>query len=338
MQTVEEIKYLYFTFDGVSSSRFNLIVQNQGEDLIFPSQPTFENQIITPLYQGATYLAGVQTKDRVFTFSCWVDSITTETVREMLNWLSVNKTGLLSLDYNPNFAYNVKVSNLSDLKHMDLNNDGTGNYEFSLSFITIGNGQAESIYEYNLNETDLIKNIVGPNFDNGGPIAFHYNDKFKLLNYYSGEFPLDITISGATEFDLKLNNMVYYSYEAEEAKTFQIDTKYGFARVINEDGSSSLAESIDGVQSNTNLGAMLIPSGDSKSFISQLIYWNDNTKTIIIDNSDGIISYSSEEAANGNLFLILQDGSYGDNIAIDEPDSNSVIIWTQEELEWEATH
>lgn len=333
-----ETKYLFFTFDGISSSRFNLMAQNQGEDLIFPSQPTFENQIITPLYQGATYLAGVQTKDRVFNFNCWIDSITTETIREMLNWLSVNKTGLLSLDYNPNFAYNVKINTISDLKHLNINNDGTGNYEFTLSFITIGNGQAESIYEYNLSETDLTKKIVGPNFDNGAPIAFYYNNKFKLLNYYASTFPLNITISGITEFDFKLNDVVYYSYEAQDSKTFQIDTQYGFAKIINEDGSSSLAESVDGVVLNTNLGSLQIPSGDSKSFISQLTYWNNNTKTIIIDNSSNLITYNAEEVAKGNLFLIVQDGSYGDNIATEEPDPNSIIIWTQEELEWEAAH
>ena len=138
------MEYLYFNFDGKSSSEFNLLIQNKGEDLSFPSQASFENQIASPLYQGTSYLLGVNKKDRVFNFSCWVDSITTLKMRELLNWLSIDKVGNLILDYNPNFSYRVKISSMGDIKHLAVNNDGTSNYEFQLSFITVGDFAAKS--------------------------------------------------------------------------------------------------------------------------------------------------------------------------------------------------
>lgn len=325
------MQYVYFTFNGVSSSRFNLVVQNQGEDLLFPSQPGFENQIIAPIYQGATYLAGVNKKERIFNFNCWVDSLSIDLVREMLSWLSVDKVGSLVLDYNPNFQYRVKVNSISDFKHMPINGEsGTANYEFTISFITIGNPSAESIATYKITSDDMILNSIGPNFDNGAPVGIYVDNQFKIFNYYSENLPLNITIETSTGFSVILNDKLYYNYNlltGTTQKTFTVDTQYGFCKV-----GGALAESLNYVDTNiTNIGAMRVPSGESQVFISTPLYWSSSTGILQIDNSSNLISYSAAEIAAGNLYLIVQDGSFGDSSTPGLPDEYSSVIWGDDE-------
>ena len=413
-------EYIYFTFDGISSSKYNLVVQNTGEDLIYPSQPGFENQIIAPIYQGATYLAGVNKKERVFNFNCWVDSLALDVLREMLTWLSVNKVGTLSLGYNPNFQYQVKINSIADFKHMAINGeDGTVNYEFQISFVTIGSPASESVITYKVTERNLlpivkagteeITNLItGPNYDNGGPIGFIENNKFKFLNYYSESIPINLNIKTYQGFEVVLNNKTYYKYSlpslttkaagstisgniatlyfsniqssipfsigmtitvsnviasgatpsncyqvlsgvvtacttsyvkyllditptgsysittngtiTKTLTTINVNSEYGFCRINN-----ALAESIAGIKTDTNIGLMKIPSGESQIKIGNLIYWNLDTGIIQIDNNDGIISYLRNEISNGNLYVIIQDGSYGDESTPGIPDYDSII-------------
>lgn len=117
------MEYTYFTFDGVSSKKYNLIIENGGEDLTFPSQPDFDNQITSPLYQDTSYLMGVNKKDRSFNLKCWIDRADRGTINAIIDWLSVDKIGDLVFDYNPNFKYKVKVKNLSDFMHFAVNED-----------------------------------------------------------------------------------------------------------------------------------------------------------------------------------------------------------------------
>lgn len=331
--------YIYFTFNGVSSSRFNLMVQNKGEDLLFPSQPGFDNQIIAPIYQGATYLAGVNKKERVFNFNCWIDSISIDLVRELLVWLSVNKTGILQIGYNPNFQYKVKVNSISDFKHMAINgNSATANYEFTVSFVTIGNPSSESEVTYSLNNYNLktVPSVTGPNYDNGCPVGFVAADgKFKILNYYSESLPLNIDIYTSSGFTINLNDVEYYNYHLVDSYTtlthFTLDTQYGFVKV-----GTALVESLNYIDSNYyNRGAMRVPPGDSKGFVSSI-----TTATAIggvpavviqIDNSLNKIYYSMEDIAKGNIYLIVQDGSFGNESTPGLPDYTSETIWGSDE-------
>lgn len=300
------MEYLYFTFDNISSRKYNLIIQNQGQDLSFPSQPNFENQIISPLYQGTSYLAGINKKERIFNFKCWANSLSLENSRSMLKWLSVDKIGYLILDYNPNFKYKVKINSISDLIHIPVNDDGTINYEFTLSFVTIGDFNSLSVDEYNINNTDLSFDKIGLNFDNGGPIAFKDNNIVKFLNYYSEPIPFILSFTNSTAFDVSLNNVKYYDYEANVVKDFILDTTQGFCKIGN-----NLAETTNGVTKNTNLGVMQIPSGESSTLISDIDSWD--SLTLVINDSDQLINYTSTDIASDNLYIIIEDGSYGNS-------------------------
>lgn len=221
------MEYKYFIFDGISSDKFNLTIQNNGEDLMFPSQANFENQIVSPLYQGTSYLAGVNKKDREFKLNCWVDSLTIARTREMLNWLSVNKISYLSLDYNPNFQYQVKLSSISDFKHFAINNGNTSNYEFTLSFTTIGEFAAESKTTY----TD----VSGLN-DDGFSKGWVSGNDIYFCNMYNLPFYVNFTINSILGFSISKNDIPYYQYLKDGS--FTLDSKTGIClnnkRLIEE--------------------------------------------------------------------------------------------------------
>lgn len=274
--------YMHFTFDGLSSKYFNLIVQNNGQDLSYPSQPSFDNQIVSPLYQGASYLAGVNKKDRVFNFNCWIDSISMKTLREIQNWLSLDKTGYLILDYNTNFKYKVKISSFSDLKHFAINQDGTSNYEFSLSFITIGDFAATSNNKYsslNGNNPDGFLRGV-EDLDNN--ILYFYNT-------YNLPFYLDFGINSTTSFLIKKDDVTHFNYD--RAGLYKIDGKTGFC--LDLDDNKLIEELLEDNAEYTNLGAMMIPS-DIKQIYAEVIddeltfedIFNDTTVRIYVSGNN----------------------------------------------------
>lgn len=237
------MEYLHFTFDGISSQTYSLLIQNKGEDLSHPSQPTFENQIVSPLYQGTSYLAGVNKKDRVFSFNCWANALTLEQSRSMLNWLSVYKVGKLSLDYNPDFFYNVKISTISDFKHMPINNDNTVNYEFTITFTTLEEIAAQS------NTLFTTVNTLGPN---GLLCGLEIGEDIYFYNTYSLPYYLNLSIVSTTGILIKKNDITYYNYPTTGSYT--LNTKYGFCL---DNSGKLIEESLSGIET-TNLGPMSI--------------------------------------------------------------------------------
>lgn len=334
------MNYFYFSFDGISSKNYNLVVQNKGEDLNYPSQPNFENQIVSPLYQNTSYLAGVNKKERVFTFNCWADSLTLEKTRSLISWLSVDKIGDLVLDYNPNFHYRVKIQSISDFNHLPVNEDGTGNYGFTLSFITIEDFAAISNQNVTFDTTNYTSQVpIGTNLDNGGPITFNdlnlqtFLPEFKILNYYSEPVNLNLMINtipngvpdlfGGTsdgKFSIKLNGTEYYNYSNNGITelNYFLDTQTGIATINTSTDlyhpKFELAESFSYIAKNENLGRMDIPPGDSKTLITSVLSKDSNfpypIQFLDVNNS---LPYDFYDIATGNLYVIVQDGSYGDN-------------------------
>ena len=171
------MEYLYFTFNGISSSKFNTFIINNGEDLSFPSQPGFDNKIVSPLFQGASYLAGVDIKDRTFSIQCWTQELNTGMFNQLIKWLNVESQGDLIFDFNPNFKYRAKIQSISDFTHLPSEIEDTLNFQFSMSFTTIEDSAATSILSYS--------NITGDNFD-GFPIGVSGGaDVIYLYNFYN---------------------------------------------------------------------------------------------------------------------------------------------------------
>ena len=239
------MKYSYFTFDDISSEKYNLIIQNKGEDLSYPSQPNFENQVVSPLYQGTSYLAGINKKERIFNFNCWADSLTYLSLKEMLNWLSVNKISKLVLDYNPDFFYNVKIASISDFRHMAINMDETANYEFTISFVTVEDFAAQSLNSYT--------SVSGVG-SNGLPLGTIIGNDIYFYNTYSLPMHIDFTINSTSGILIKKNDVKYYEYPVNG--NYSLNSKYGLC--INS--NNQLIEEVNSNMTFINLGPLLIDS------------------------------------------------------------------------------
>lgn len=251
------MEYTYFTFDGITSSTYNLVIQNSGEDLSYPSQPEFENQITSPLYQGTSYLTGVNKKDRTFTFNCWTDSLSRKQVIDLQRWLNVDKIGYLILDYNTNFQYRVKLSNISAFKHLAVNEDSTVNYEFELSFITIGDPAAISIVAYNSatnGATNVDGFVIGNTAANTAINSASYTDLY-LYNFYTQPFSMNFAANNVTDLNIYKNGVSHYNYSTLPSGNYIIDSKYGFCLA---NSGTNLAETLTETVCETNLGPMFI--------------------------------------------------------------------------------
>lgn len=76
-------RYLYFTFDGVESSRYKCFYENNGEDLSFPAFPTFSNSITSPLYQTHSYFLGTSIENKVFNLKCAAEELTMNEFKQL---------------------------------------------------------------------------------------------------------------------------------------------------------------------------------------------------------------------------------------------------------------
>lgn len=296
--------YLHFTFDGISSKDYNLIIQNKGEDLIFPSQPPFENQLVSPLYQGTSYLAGVYQKPRVFTFNCWVDSISLKQTRELINWLKVDKIGHLLLDYNPFFKYEVKVNSIGDFKHFAVNPDETNNYEFSLSFITLEDYAAQSIDSYS--------DITGNNPDgfSRGYTSGAYDTYF--YNTYNLPFYITFNINDSVgTFTIKKNDVKYYEYTA--TGDYIINSRTGYC--LDSTGKL-IEESLADSATFTNLGALEVDSNvksiyagvnETGELIFDTTIFLDSTVRVYPSNSSRFYTVDNFNNIINDLGLVIGD-------------------------------
>ena len=287
--------YLYFTFDGISSEIYNIIIQNKGEDLSYPSQPNFENQLVSPLYQGTNYLAGVNTSARVFDFNCWAHALTRRQIIDLQNWLSVNKVGYLVTDYNPDFKYKVKVNSITPFKHVPFNEDDTVNYEFVVSFITIDDFAAVS--------QDSISTTLGTNAD-GFEIGYAgaANEIF-LYNFYNLPFYPTFAINSTVGFTISKDGIVYYSYPT--AGIFTLDTRYGFCL----DNTGKLIELLlEDADVHTNKGPM--PITPKFEYIDGIVTSNNIYIAQTLDNYDRIVALENQRVYNkNNLYqAVMQNG------------------------------
>lgn len=279
------MEYLYFTFDGISSEIYNIIIQNKGEDLSYPSQPNFENQLVSPLYQGTNYLAGVNTSARIFDFNCWAHALTRRQIIDLQNWLSKDKIGYLVLDYNPNFKYKVKINNITPFKHVPFNEDDTVNYEFVVSFITIDDFAAISQANYNT--------TLGVNSD-GFEIGYTggTNEIF-LYNFYNLPFYLTFAIDSINGFTIAKDNINYYSYPT--SGTFTLDSRYGFC--LNSTGSL-IEMQLNEIDQHTNKGPM--PISPKFEYVDGVVTINNIYIDRVLTNYDRIVALENQKVYNKN--------------------------------------
>lgn len=148
-------RFLYFTFDGIKSSTYNCFYRNDGEDLIFPMFPAFNDVREAPLFQKTDYYVGTSINNRSFTLNCACENITLNRFRQLQRWLAIDKIGEFSLDFSTNYHWKVKVSSVSEPTLLPLDDKKIRFHcLFTIVFTTIEDHAAISNFTYNFSLTD----------------------------------------------------------------------------------------------------------------------------------------------------------------------------------------
>lgn len=132
-----EDQYMYFNFKGRSSRDFNLIMQNDTDDLIINANRGTSVEFISPKYQKGQYLLGVTHSQREFPLTLVAEGLNKRDIREMLKWLETGNTGSLSFEYAPDWEYSVIVSDIENPNIYPMDEDGYFIVAFKITFVTV---------------------------------------------------------------------------------------------------------------------------------------------------------------------------------------------------------
>ena len=146
-----EDEFMYFNFNNVHSSEYNLFMVNTGDNIKIVNNTNSSTEYSSPAYQGTTYYLGTTKKQKEFKYNCAAKGLTFAKCRELFQWLSVGTLGYLILYDNPNWGYDVVLEEVGDAIKTKTGQD---QYivEFEITFKTVGTYLASSVYPSSLND------------------------------------------------------------------------------------------------------------------------------------------------------------------------------------------
>ena len=153
---------MYFSFNTIHSSKYNLFIVNNN-DLKFVNKTTKSISYETPLYQNWSYLLNASQSQKEISLNLAAEGLTSAQCEEVFRWLKVGETGLLVLDYDTFWGWNVVVSELGDANYYQ--NENGYIISFSVKFTTVGSYSKRSIIDSYCDFTKTGDNYIF-NFDN----------------------------------------------------------------------------------------------------------------------------------------------------------------------------
>jgi hypothetical protein len=107
--------YMYFTFNGVHSSKYNLFIQNDTEDLKLNISTGAKLEFTSPKYQTGQYLLGATHPQRELPqLKLVANNLTRAQCLEIAKWLKPGTQGAFKFDYAPDWEYDAVVSSISE--------------------------------------------------------------------------------------------------------------------------------------------------------------------------------------------------------------------------------
>ena len=187
-------KEMFFSFNSKRSVDYNLFIVNKGDDLKFFNKTTKSITYETPLYQNWSYLLNAAQSQKQFSLNLAAEGLSSAQCGEMFKWLAVGETGLLILDNDPYWGWNVVVSDLGDATYYE---NGEGYIvTFSIQFTTIGSyNKRNALTNHGRVQSD--DNIVIYNTtynDYGLPQLLEYKANTLYFNSYTTN-PADVELS-----------------------------------------------------------------------------------------------------------------------------------------------
>lgn len=138
--------YMYFAFNGIHSSSYNLMMQNNIDDLKIITNTNTSIDYISPKYQNGRYMMGVTNSHRPLPHKLIAYGLTRLEANQMAKWLAAGQYGPLIYDYAPDWQYNVVVNKLGDMSLYAIDNK---HYiiSFDIEFNTIEHTSAKNVMD-----------------------------------------------------------------------------------------------------------------------------------------------------------------------------------------------
>lgn len=187
--------YLGFSYNGKTlnmkpGADFTGFIENSGNDLQFFNTPDFTNEFVNTQFGEKTFYTGNTKTNRRLEFDIQLDKITLEKYKEFLEWLNLDDTGFLVLDYNSNYGFEVKIDSISNSEfHVTREDNCDDKYyvNLTISFITITDFAAiwKQTYEEDVFWSDGEEDILIDNSKGQVFIEAETGDIFKIFNRHN---------------------------------------------------------------------------------------------------------------------------------------------------------
>lgn len=253
-------EFLYFTFNGVHSSKFGVFYTNSAGGFSYPLVPTFTQNFVRPMYQGVTYHLGTDMQSAVYKMTLAAGKLQEYDRKGIFNWLNIGHPSTIIFDLFPVYEQRVMITNIG---------------EPMLYPRKMANGLVETLIEFDIEMTSV-----------GGAYPYQHHDLASDISggiFREREFELEVlrekeygyefinwtTINQYLNFELDNSRSVSVTIDGNEvynitafpnnqSKMISIDgeTGIGFA---GEEGNLVLAETIAGKVSSN--GPLVIKPG-----------------------------------------------------------------------------
>ena len=221
-------EYMYFMFNGIHSSKYNLFIQNDIEDLKMNINNNSSVEFASPKNQSGQYVLGVTHPQRTFSLKLAAEGLTREQIRTMVKWLKVGSLGALTFDFAPDWCFDVVIKSN---KEPNLYEESANTFivSFEVEFVTtvspyarnvqngifVSNGSGNEAYNNSLLIPSIIKAEDGTEEDFNFSIyrILHLGDASSFVNV-KVSYPSTVTIEGETQnveglstFNIIINQM-----------------------------------------------------------------------------------------------------------------------------------
>lgn len=181
-------EYMYFTFNTTHSSKYNLIIQNDIDDLKIYADRGSKVDFLQPANQTGQYMLGVSHPQRQFPLKLVAQNLNRRDIREVTKWLETGTVGTLSFDYAPDWEYDVVVSSLTDPNIYPLD-DELFVMTVEVTFVTmeeaIAHNMNDGILDIKPSDFEEKSIIFAPIVSNNLPIPPFSVEKTNTDNVYS---------------------------------------------------------------------------------------------------------------------------------------------------------
>lgn len=283
--------YMYFTFAGVNSKKYNLFITNsKGFTKVVTAGASVQTE--APDYQNMAYYLGTTKSQKSIKIDVATQGLDYDSYKEMIHWLAEGNTGFLYLDTDIDWGWDVVISKLGDATY---NPSCCGDvYEFNIQFDTIGTYKARSPWDTTIDLDKVFDNITTDDEDDEMEIG--YSDKTMSEKTIANKWgiPELVLISNNNEEQILYlpvigneNSYFNYTYKNNNVTSSLIIKKQDFLSEI---------EYINYKFNHNNHSDYIKYYGNSNCIV-----YNDNSLVEAVD--DLIIETSYTNQSNGLLQL-----------------------------------